>query len=41
MLRLAKGNTHLFDRASGMMIVDCTEKDLYEDVYLTIDGHKF
>lgn len=41
LLRLAKGNTHLYDGVSGMMIVECSEKDLYEDLYLTIDGHQF
>jgi hypothetical protein len=40
-LRLAKGNSYLHDSQSGMTIVDCSEKEQYEDVFLTIDGHKF
>jgi hypothetical protein len=23
------------------MIVDCSEREEYEDIFLTIDGHKF
>lgn len=41
MLRLARGNTYLFDSSSGIMTIDCNEKDKYEDFYLIIDGYKF
>lgn len=32
---------HYFDYYSGMMIVSCSEKPLYEDVYLWFDDYKF
>lgn len=41
MLRMVKGNSYLYDSSAGMMIVECTEKELYEDLFLTIDGYKF
>ena len=41
LLRLAKGKKYLFDKPSGMMIVDCADKDQYEDVYLTIQGNQY
>lgn len=39
LLRLTRGKRYLFDQASGMMIVKCEDKELYEDVYLTIQGN--
>lgn len=41
MLRLVRGNTYLYSSTSGIMMVDCNEKEAYEDVFLTLDGHKF
>jgi hypothetical protein len=41
MMRLVKGLDYYYDRSSGFMIVDCSQKSYYEDVYFTIDGFKF
>ena len=41
LLRLARGNKYLFDKASGMMVVDCTTKAKFEDIYLTIQGNQY
>jgi hypothetical protein len=42
--RLARGastNGYLFDSTSGLTIVNCADKDFYQDFYLTIDDHQF
>lgn len=41
LMRLGGKNEYYYDRISGMMIVKCSEKNLYQDINIWIDGYKF
>jgi hypothetical protein len=40
-MRLAMYNEHYYDIYTGLMLVNCDERDYYEDILLFIDGYGF